>query len=83
MFPEFTSVEQYGESLLCVRYRYDETRGIRLKTVEIIFLTSVFALKAATAHADVVWPALYVADSHFRFWYVVIIGKTEGTYLKS
>ncbi|WP_243374876.1 hypothetical protein [Geotalea sp. SG265] len=29
-------VEQYGESLLCVRYRYDEKRGIRLKTVEII-----------------------------------------------
>lgn len=28
--------EQYGDSLLCVRYRYDETRGIRLKTVEII-----------------------------------------------
>jgi len=39
-----------------------------------IFLTAVFALKAATAHADVVWPALYVADSHYRFWYVVIIG---------
>ncbi|MDK9719259.1 MAG: hypothetical protein OEL57_15350 [Trichlorobacter sp.] len=29
-------VEQYGDSLLCVRYRYDEKRGIRLKTVEII-----------------------------------------------
>ena len=29
-------VEQYGESLLCVRYRYDKTRGVRLKTVEVI-----------------------------------------------
>lgn len=29
-------VEQYGESLLCVRYRYDVKRGVRLKTVEII-----------------------------------------------
>ena len=29
-------VEQYGESLLCVRYRYDENRRVRLKTVEII-----------------------------------------------
>jgi len=28
--------EQYGDKLLCVRYRYDEKRGIRLKTVEII-----------------------------------------------
>lgn len=29
-------VEQYGESLVCVRYRYDVKRGVRLKTVEII-----------------------------------------------
>lgn len=29
-------VEKYGKSLLCVRYRYDENRGVRLKTVEII-----------------------------------------------
>ena len=28
--------EQYGERLLYVRYRYDEERGVRLKTVEII-----------------------------------------------
>lgn len=29
-------VEKFGDSLLCVRYRYDEKRGVRLKTVEII-----------------------------------------------
>ena len=29
-------VEKYGDSLICVRYRYDEKRGVRLKTVEII-----------------------------------------------
>jgi len=29
-------VEKYGDALLCVRYRYDEIRGVRLKTVEII-----------------------------------------------
>jgi len=29
-------VEKYGKSLLCVRYRYDGIRGVRLKTVEII-----------------------------------------------
>ncbi len=29
-------VEQYGEALICVRYRYDEKRGVRLKTAEII-----------------------------------------------
>ncbi len=29
-------VEIYGEKLLCVRYRYDEIRGVKLKTVEIV-----------------------------------------------
>lgn len=29
-------VEKFGDALLCVRYRYDEKRGVRLKTVEIV-----------------------------------------------
>lgn len=29
-------VEQYGEALLCVRYRYDEASGKRLKTIELV-----------------------------------------------
>jgi len=29
-------VEKYGDALLCVRYRYDEKRGVRLKTVELV-----------------------------------------------
>jgi hypothetical protein len=29
-------VEQFGDKLLCVRYRYDEIRRVRMKTVEII-----------------------------------------------
>lgn len=29
-------VEEFGERLLCVRYRYDEITGERLKTAEII-----------------------------------------------
>lgn len=28
--------EKYGDSLLCVRYRFDEIRQVKLKTVEII-----------------------------------------------
>lgn len=28
--------KQYGDALVCVRYRYDETNGKQLKTVEII-----------------------------------------------
>lgn len=29
-------VEKYGDALVCVRYRYDETRGVNIKTVELI-----------------------------------------------
>lgn len=29
-------LEQYGDKLLCVRYRYDEKRQMRIKTVELI-----------------------------------------------
>lgn len=29
-------VEKYGDSLICVRYRYDRLRGVRLRTVEIV-----------------------------------------------
>ena len=28
--------EKYGDMLLCVRYRFDEVRGVKLKTVELI-----------------------------------------------
>jgi hypothetical protein len=29
-------VEKYGTSLVCVRYRYDEKREVKLKTVELV-----------------------------------------------
>jgi len=29
-------LDQYGEDLVCVRYRYDAEQKIRLKTIEII-----------------------------------------------
>ncbi len=29
-------VDEFGDKLLCVRYRYDEIRQVRMKTVEII-----------------------------------------------
>lgn len=27
---------QYGDRLLCVRYRFDENRGVKVKTIELI-----------------------------------------------
>lgn len=29
-------VEKYGDALICVRYRYDKSQGVRCKTVEIV-----------------------------------------------
>lgn len=29
-------LEQYGDKLICVRYRYDEKRQVKIKTAEII-----------------------------------------------
>jgi hypothetical protein len=34
---------QYGERLVCVRYRYDEQRQKRLKTVELIIAEEAWA----------------------------------------
>ena len=35
-------VEKFGDSLVCVRYRYDASRGVRLKTVEIVVEEKLF-----------------------------------------
>lgn len=43
-------LEKYGDSLLCVRYRFDEKRGVRLKTVEIIVEETV--VKASLRYRD-------------------------------
>jgi hypothetical protein len=29
-------LNKYGEQLICVRYRYDEERGLRHKTIQLI-----------------------------------------------
>jgi hypothetical protein len=44
-----------------------------LKPKAVLFPV-IFASMASVAYANAVWPALYVVDSHFRFWYVAIIG---------
>lgn len=40
----------------------------------VLFCIIIFTLMPSGVYADIVWPALYVTDSHFRFWYVVSIG---------
>ncbi|MBN2439685.1 MAG: hypothetical protein JXL20_13925, partial [Deltaproteobacteria bacterium] len=35
-------VKQYGQALMCVRYRYDEARELKLTTVEIVVDASLW-----------------------------------------
>jgi hypothetical protein len=42
--------------------------------IKELFLTVLFVSIPSAATANVIWPALYVADSHFRFWYVAVMG---------
>jgi hypothetical protein len=44
------------------------------RSQQIVAIVSACCLAPSTASADVVWPALYVADSHYRTWYIIIIG---------
>ena len=44
--------EQYGEQLVCVRYRYDETTKERWKTVELIIEKSAWEPPPPTWPAD-------------------------------
>ncbi len=41
-------VEQYGEALLCVRYRYDEASRKRRKTIELVIEESDWSPKIAS-----------------------------------
>ena len=41
-------VEQYGKSLLCVLYRYDEASRKRLKTIELVIEESAWSPKSAS-----------------------------------
>ena len=45
-------VVQYGERLVCVRYRYDAQRKIRHKTVELIVETTPWTPRARNARRD-------------------------------
>ena len=47
-------VEKYGKALLYVRYRYDEQRGVRLKTVEIVVEEKPWAPSLRLRDEDIV-----------------------------
>jgi hypothetical protein len=59
-------LEQYGKSLLYVRYRYDEVRGVRLKTVEIIVEEKPWQPSARPRAGDIVSIAVTFAEKELR-----------------
>ncbi len=59
-------VDEYGKSLLYVRYRYDETRGVRLKTVEIVVEEKPWQPSARLRNEDIVPVAVDFAERELR-----------------
>ena len=59
-------VEQYGTSLLYVRYRYDDVRGVRLKTVEIVVEEKPWQPSARLRPGDIVSLAVNFAEKELR-----------------
>src|SRR5262245_6475037 len=49
-----TLLAEYGDRLLCVRYRYDDTRAVRYKTVEVIVEEAPWSPTHPFAPTDVV-----------------------------
>ncbi|HEX9000126.1 MAG TPA: hypothetical protein VGB07_09535 [Blastocatellia bacterium] len=47
-------VEQYGSELVCVRYRYDDQRGKRYKTVELIVEESSYSPSSPTLKPETI-----------------------------
>ena len=58
--------EKYGESLLYVRYRYDESRGVRLKTVEIVVEEKPWQPSLRLREEDVVSVSVNFAEKELR-----------------
>ena len=54
--------ERYGEQLVCVRYRYDETTKERWKTVELIIAKSAWEPPKPKWQADTLVPLQIAAQ---------------------
>jgi len=45
-----------------------------IKITIIFLILSLIVASSTSAYADIVWPAIYVADSHFHFWLLLVFG---------
>ena len=59
-------VAKYGDALLCVRYRYDKERGVRLKTVEIVVEEKTWPPSRHYGEEDIVSISVAYTEKDFR-----------------
>ena len=59
-------VEEYGQSLVCVRYRYDVVRHVRLKTIEIIVEEKAWPLAPEHGDGDIIALRVAYAEKALR-----------------
>lgn len=59
-------VAKYGDALLCVRYRYDRVRGLRLKTVEIVVEEKAWLQSSGHGDEDIVAIRVAYAEKELR-----------------
>lgn len=69
--------ERYGEKLLYVRYRYDEVRGVRLKTVELVVEEIPWAPTVRLRDGDLVPVAVEYAEKELREQVKAVGGKWD------
>lgn len=89
-------VEQYGDALVCVRYRYDTASRTRIKTVELIVEKKQLSSKNIFKNSDIVPVQIAYGekelgrqirslggkwDSAVKLWYVTY-GKIKDTELE-
>ena len=70
---------QYGERLLYVRYRYDEERGVRLKTVEIIVEETPWSPSVRLRDDDIVPVVVEYGEKELREQVKSLGGKWNPT----
>lgn len=71
-------VEKYGESLVCVRYRYDETRGVMLKTVEIVVEEKLWSPRIRLKEEEIVAVAVAYTEKELRNMLKAVGGQWDG-----
>jgi hypothetical protein len=59
-------VARYGDALLCVRYRYDKARGVRVKTVELVVEEKVWPNPPLPGFAEIVQVAVGYPEKGLR-----------------